>query len=182
LPEAEIIGKYCIGADGPVASVALFSQVPIDRLDTVLLDTESRTSAALIQFLLKEYWKISPSILPAYPGYEKDIAGSTGALVIGDRALTLLGKPAFQYDLAAAWQALTGLPFVFAAWVSNKKMSADFIERFDQSVGFGLQYLETLAAAIDFPAYDLKTYYTKNIQYVLDAPKRKALALFLSKL
>ena len=33
-----IISNYCIGCKGEVASVCLFSDVPIDEIDTILLD------------------------------------------------------------------------------------------------------------------------------------------------
>jgi chorismate dehydratase len=52
-----IIGDYCIGCDGPVASVCLFSEVPIEQIEIVLLDYQSRTSVNLAKILLKEYWK-----------------------------------------------------------------------------------------------------------------------------
>ena len=38
LAEWHIISNYCIGAEGEVASVCLFSEVPIDEIDKILLD------------------------------------------------------------------------------------------------------------------------------------------------
>ena len=52
LREHYIISDYCIGCDGEVASVCLFSQVPINEIETILLDYQSKTSVALLQLLL----------------------------------------------------------------------------------------------------------------------------------
>ncbi|MEP7319377.1 MAG: MqnA/MqnD/SBP family protein, partial [Panacibacter sp.] len=58
LKEWHIITDYCIGADGDVASVCLFSEVPMEKIEKVLLDYQSKTSVNLAKILLKAYWKI----------------------------------------------------------------------------------------------------------------------------
>lgn len=182
LKEAHIISDFCIGAYENVASVCLFSDVPIAEIKEIYLDYQSRTSAALLQILLKEYWKLSPQILKAEVGYESKIAGTRAGLVIGDRALLLHGKKNFEYDLATTWMALTGKPFVFAAWVANKKLPEDFIIAFNKATGEGLKHIDEIVAAENYVDYDLNIYYNKNIDYNLDVEKREALALFLKKL
>src|SRR5688500_8622220 len=47
----ELITDYCISCDGPVASVCLFSDVPLAEVETVLLDYQSRTSVELARIL-----------------------------------------------------------------------------------------------------------------------------------
>ncbi len=44
MEEAHINGNYCIGSNGNVASVCLFSETPVEKIETVLLDYQSRTS------------------------------------------------------------------------------------------------------------------------------------------
>ena len=126
LREHYIISDYCIGCDGEVASVCLFSQVPINEIETILLDYQSKTSVALLQLLLNEHWKIEPTLIESSADYEKDIKGTTAGLVIGDRAFKQRLISPYIYDLGLAWKEMTGLPFVFAAWVSNKEIDADF--------------------------------------------------------
>ena len=77
---------------------------------------------------------------------------------------------------------MTGLPFVFAAWVSNKKLPEGFIRAFNQANAFGLTHLETVIRQNPFPAFDLEKYYTENIKFLLDSDKYKAIDLFVSKL
>lgn len=181
LPAYRIISDYGIAANGPVASVALFSEVPLEQLETVLLDYQSRTSVLLAQYLLEHYWKKSPAFLPADPDFISRIGGTTGAVIIGDRALKQLQHAACVYDLAAAWKAHTGLPFVFAAWVSRVEVPAGFIQRFNEANAFGLLQLEQVISRHPFPAYDLHHYYTQNIRYRLDEQTLKGLEHFLSR-
>ena len=57
IPEYHIISDFCIGADGPVDSVFLFSEKPVEEIRSVSLDAQSRTSNGLARVLLKYHWK-----------------------------------------------------------------------------------------------------------------------------
>ena len=179
LKEYHIISEYCIGCDGEVASVCLFSEVPVEKITNVLLDHQSRTSVLLVQYLLKKFWKIDPVFEVADDNFLHEIKGTTAAVVIGDRALKQRKVSPFIYDLGLAWKQHTGLPFVFAAWVSNKPMSRQFIADFNKANEYGLQHLDEVVRQNPFPDYDLHHYYTENIQYVLDDSKRAGLQQFL---
>jgi len=176
-----IISDYCISSDGAVESVGIFSEVPIEEIDTVLLDYQSRTSVVLAQVLLKEYWKLSPIIKKARPDFEQDIKGKTAAVVIGDRALKLHGVSRYYYDLGLAWKEHTGLPFVFAAWISNKNVNDSFIKNFNKANEVGLSQLDKVIARQQAEFVNLEAYYTKFIQYRLTDEKRAGLELFLKK-
>lgn len=184
LPEYHIISDYCIGAEGPVASVCLFSDVPIEEITSVYLDYQSRTSVALVKFLLKNYWKISPVLLRAEPGYEDDIKDSVAGVVIGDRALQQRTKNNFVYDLAEAWIAHTGLPMVFAAWISNKPLPQEFVTQFNDATGEGTrgEGLEKVITTTPCDFFNLREYYTEHISYDLTAGKKKGLKKFLEVL
>ena len=182
LKEAHIVTDYCIGAEGEVASVALFSEVPVEQVSRVLLDYQSRTSVNLAKVLLKEYWKLNPVLEDAREDFRDFISGNTAGVVIGDRALEQRKTSAYSYDLAAAWKAHTGLPFVFAAWVANKALPDDFTDAFNRANGYGIKHIDEVVAENPYDVYDLKKYYTENISYQLNETKRKGLDLFLSKL
>ena len=179
IPQAQIIGNYGIAADGDVASVALFSHVPLAEITHIYLDYQSRSSVRLTQDLVSALWKIAPEFIAADTQYIASIQGPKAGVIIGDRALQQLPNFPYVYDLSAAWKAFTGLPFVFAAWVSNRSLPASFVEAFDEANAMGLQHLEEIVAAHPFPEYDLLHYYQKNIHYELDENKRKGLDLFL---
>lgn len=179
IPEARIISDYGIAADGDVVSVALFSQVPMEVIDEVILDYQSRTSVRLAQVLLSEFWEKDVRYIPASYDFISKIEGTTAGVIIGDRALEQLPNFKYSYDLSAAWKQYTGLDFVFAAWVSNKELPQTFIGQFNAANAEGLKHLEEVIAANPFSAYDLHTYYTRNICYLLDENKREGLRRFL---
>ena len=183
LKESHVITDYCIGADGEVASVGIFSEVPLEQVEKLLLDYQSRTSVNLARVLLKEYWKMNPVLEDAKEDFRSHISGTTAGVVIGDRALEQLKISPFFYDLGLAWKQHTGLPFVFAAWVANKTLPEDFQDAFNRANGYGISHIEEVVAAEKpYPVYDLADYYTRNISYRLDDAKRKGLDLFLQKL
>ncbi len=182
LKEYQIISDYCIACDGEVASVCLFSEVPINEITTILLDYQSRTSVALLRILLKDHWAINPILVDSSAGYETSITGSTAGLVIGDRALEQRNKSKYSYDLGLAWKELTGHPFVFAVWVSNKPMEKQFIEKFNMANALGISQLNDVVKESAFLTFDLKLYYTKYIQYYIDVSKRVGMAEFLAKM
>lgn len=181
LREHHIIGDYCIGAEGEVASVCLFSEVPMHEIKKVWLDYQSRSSVELLKLLMREYWGIHPEIVQAKDeSYRSMIKGTTAGLVIGDRAFEQRKISTFIYDLGLEWRSITGLPFVFAAWVSNKILPPEFIAFFDKANALGLDHIDEIVAANPFQLYDLKKYYTLHISYKLDERKRKGMEKFLS--
>ena len=181
LSSYEIIGNYCIGTEGEIASVCLFSEVPLPEIQKVYLDYQSRSSVALLKWLIREYWGIHPEIVQATgEEYRKEIKGTTAGLVIGDRALEQRKLSTYIYDLGSEWRAITGLPFVFAAWVSKTALPADFIKRFDEANALGLQHIDEIVKAQHYDIYDLKKYYTLHLSYHLDDSKRMGLEKFLS--
>jgi len=182
LPQYEIITNYCIGAVGAVKTVAIYSQVPLEEVNTIYLDYHSRTSIRLAQILCEHYWKISPTFLPAFNGYENEIGGNTAGVIIGDRAIRLAKNYGYEYDLAEAWYHFTGLPFVFAAWVARKKISPDFEASLNRAFEKGMANRGEVASFYQkhYPNFDVSAYLQKYISYDLDTAKRKALDLFLS--
>jgi chorismate dehydratase len=179
IPGARIVGEYGIAADGEVASVCIFSKQPLEEVTSVYLDYQSRSSVRLATLLLKEYWKKEVELLPAPVDYIDHIKGTTAGVIIGDRALEQRHNFTYIYDLAQTWKDWTGLPFVFAAWIANKDLPQDFIQRFNAANAEGLKHIEEVVAAHSFPHYDLQTYYRKNIHYHLDAQKLMGLEAFL---
>jgi len=186
LKNPQIVSPFCIGSNGKVKTVCLFSEVPVEEINTVYLDYQSRTSVLLVQVLMKEYWKKEITFLPALEGYEiNTIKNNIAAVIIGDRAIANLGKYRYEYDLSEIWKQHTGLPFVFAAWVSNKMIEQDFLDDFNAALQIGLSNRSQLLKEYeryDSDVFSVKEYWNTNIQYELDDDKKQALELFLKKL
>jgi chorismate dehydratase len=184
LPSHHIISDYCIGSTGAVKTVCIFSECPLWDLKEIYLDYHSRTSVELTKILLSEHWQISPDLLPASAGFEEKIAGKTGALVIGDRAIGLSERYPFTYDLGEAWLEYSGLPFVFAVWLSTRPLDDGFLQTFNAALKMGLEQIPQLMFLLPTPqpGFNLRKYFLENISYGLDSAKRKGLDLFLGKM
>lgn len=184
LPQAHLISDYCIGSTGAVQTVCIFSEKPLHEVKRLFLDFHSRTSVRLAQWLCREYWQLEPEYLPAAEGFEMQIRDDTAGLVIGDRAIGLAQRFPYVYDLGEAWTAWTGLPFVFAAWVSVRPLPPDLVRRFNEALELGLAHLPELTHILPTmpPGFDLEAYYRENISYELDEAKWTALNRFLTHL
>ncbi|NBC05884.1 MAG: ABC transporter substrate-binding protein [Bacteroidetes bacterium] len=187
IPEIDrprIVSDYCIGTVGAVKTVCLYSNCPIEEAKAIYLDHHSRTSVALTKLLLRDYWKTAPKLVPAQEGYIKQIGGRVAGLVIGDRTIGLEKQFRYTYDLGEVWMKHTGLPFVFAAWVSNRPIPGRFQEAFNEAMRQGVAQIPQLMYLLPSPdpAFDLEAYFTRYISYELDEAKRQAMELFLEKM
>ena len=123
-----LLPDLAVSCDGPVRSVALFSNCPAEELDgeTVLVSASSRTSIHLLELLCKEVWTVVPHFVEARTE-AADLDTLTdlpheAVLVIGDASLLLAAQNVYQYryDLGDEWKQWTGLPFVFAVWAARR--------------------------------------------------------------
>lgn len=183
LKDWRIVSDYCIGCNGPVASVCIFSEVPMERVKKVYLDYQSRTSVNLARILLKEHWKTEVTFVDASgEDYISRIGGTDAGVVIGDRALVHRSSFNYVYDLGEHWKVHTGLPFVFAAWIANRELPADFTDAFNEANRLGLEHIDEVVKENPFTPFDLDYYYRQCISYELDEAKKQGLRLFLDKL
>ena len=179
LPKWEIISDYCIGAEGPVNSVFIFSNCDIREIDTLQLDPESRSSNNLALVLLKNYWKADHRMIENAADYAAPTDPKTAFVQIGDRTFGKKEKYKYVYDLAEEWKRFTGLPFVFAAWVANKPIPAEFMAEFNQSLKYGLEHRKELLKELPQRAdFDLEDYLMHKLDFNLTEDKKKALHLF----
>lgn len=174
VPNANIIGSYCIGTVGAVNSVFIFANVPIDQIKTLRLDPQSRTSNNLAKVLLKFHFKKEVEFVTE-PNVNAD-----AMVLIGDRTFGKKEDFAYAYDMGEEWMKFTNLPFVFAAWVANKIIPTEFVKEFDEALAFGLAHREELLKTLaPVPNFDLEDYLLHKLDFELTADKRKALDLFL---
>ncbi len=175
VPQANIVADYCIGSIGAVNSVFIFSNVPVEEIRTVRLDSQSRTSNNLAKVLLKFHWKQEVV-------FTTDADAETEAIVlIGDRTFGKKDQYTYAYDMGAEWMNFTGLPFVYAAWVANTDISPEFIAEFNAALSLGLAHRAELLKDLPQHAdFDLEDYLMNKLDFELSVQKREALQLFLS--
>ncbi len=187
LKNPEIISDYCIGARGPVRSVILCSNVALHKIDSIMLDYQSRTSVNLARILAARYWKIKPSWIPATPGFEDNLLGENEAcIIIGDRSFGKREKCHYVWDLSEEWWNYTALPFVFASWTANKKIDKEFLKDFNEALRYGVSHIREAADKTPenqvLNREELFQYLSNHISYPLDDEKKEGLNRFLKEL
>ena len=185
-PDYRLVPGVAIGSRGPVASVALFSRVPIDQVRRIALDTSSRTSVALVKVLCHYRFHIAPEFVPHGPDAAAMTRTADAALLIGDPALELDPAPLglHKIDLGAEWTAMTGLPFVYAAWTGRPDaVTAEDVRLLQAAQAEGVQSTEAIAAEYGrgHPAVTARAaaYLRDNVKYGLGRDEITGLQTFL---
>lgn len=223
IPDLQIITPFCIGASGPVRTVVLASDYPVEELDTIWLDSHSRTSVRLARILAAEKWGVAPQWRPltdysfgtgaaagthgtnpaaeatgkggaaetgteaeSGPGGETEsgtgvesATGKSGYILIGDKVFDHEARFRYLYDLADEWRAMTGLPFAFAAWVARGEVPQEQVSQLEEALRYGTAHIPEAVAWSGYAARSYACdYLTRNIDFVLDAPKRRAMELY----
>jgi chorismate dehydratase len=184
LKDYNVVSEFCIGAESSVDSVCLYSNVPIEKIKTISLDNQSRTSVELLKLLLREYWNVNPILINALSNENFEIHDDRAALVIGDRSFILNGQYNYVYDLAEIWNLMTGLPFVFACWITTKKLSDNFLIDFNNALKYGVN---NISKSLELKSYknnyvNHEDYLRTKISYNLNLRKKKAMQLFLKRI
>jgi len=182
LDEYRIISNYCIGALREVRTVVLASEVPLEQIDTILMDYQSRTSVLLAKVLAKFFWKKEFAWKNTCNDYQHvSIKGNTAGVVIGDRVFNIEKRFKFKYDLSEEWYKFTTLPFVFAVWAATKNVSEQFEKDFNAACSFGISNISEVIK-MEQSAYrnvDISDYFTHNISFDFDTNKKAGMNKFL---
>ncbi len=185
IPGHRIVSPYCIGAKEKVRTVLLLSRVPLREIRSVHLDYDSRTSVRLVRILAKHYWQINPQWYNLQTDLSVRQEQHPSLVAIGDKTFRMRDQYPYVYDLAEEWYRFTGLPFVFAVWVTRKQLPETSIRALNKDLEFGLKHK---AEALDYfrarlpECGDCLAYLENDISYELDQAKREGMALFLSYL
>ena len=185
LPERHIISDFCIGANGKVKTVMLLSHSPFSEISTIYLDYRSLTSVNLTRILAKNYWKREFKWVDTHENFDfMKITKDESVILIGDQCFEHAAHFKYGIDLSVEWNNFTGLPFVFACWTANKKVSKEFINEFNNALKFGVENIPIVVKEMGqtgiMKGQELEQYLTQNINFILDEDKKKALELFLS--
>jgi len=180
-----IVPGVSIASDGEVATVAVFTRKPIEQVETLALDLSSRTSVALTRVLCAKRWGIAPRFTPSEPDLEAMLRKADAALVIGDPAFDIdpVKQNVTKIDLGAEWKALTGLPFVYAAWVGRPGAASPAQCRALQEARTrGVENLPDIARQVSGGDAGLEqralSYLRDNLRFDLDAAEQAGLRKF----
>ena len=184
LKEYHIISNFCIGANSNVRTVLLLSNCQFEEIETIYLDYRSRSSVMLSKVLAKHFWNREFRWMNTSKGFDfRNIGRKEAVVLIGDQCFEYEKSFRQKIDLASEWKEFSGLPFVFACWVSNKVLDDDFISEFNKALSLGVCNIEKVAGKFGntgtITGDVLQKYLTENIDYEFDDEKKKGLKLFL---
>lgn len=183
----EVVPGPAIACRGTVASVALFSRVPVTSIRTIALDTSSRASAGLLRILCARHFGIAPAFVDRPPDLSRMLVDADAALLIGDPALDAPWKAvgAEKIDLGEAWLAMTGLPFVFAVWAARAgRLTTTVVTGLQDAAVRGRAAIDEIArlhaAGDPVREHGARQYLREHIRYDLDADARRGLERYLA--
>jgi chorismate dehydratase len=188
----ELIENHSISSIGPVGSILLFSNKPVEKLGrlTVLTSSQSETSVALIRIVLNKFYELDCSFQTSNEKLKDAIGSSAAYLLIGDEALIEAMKwhGLYIYDIGELWYKHTGLPFTFALWIANKDCRTEkselyrkFIDDLNRAKTSALNSMDIIAASCplkDIISEEALISYWKKMSYDFTDEHRKGLELF----
>ncbi len=184
LPDLVVVPGVCIGARRAVRSVVLATRhADLRAIRSVALDESSRTSAALVQVIFREFYGRALVTAQRAPDLNAMLDAHDAALLIGDPAMMFPRSGLYVHDLATLWREHTGLGFVFAMWMAraDSAQTASKID-FARARAEGLRRIAEIVARyepeLNLPAAELFSYLRDNLCFELNEEMRAGLALF----
>lgn len=186
IPELMVVPGVCVGSRRRVRSVVLVMREELGSLRTVrkvALDISSRTSAALVKIIFREFLGCEPAWTERAPDVASMLLENDAALIIGDPGMALSIGHVVVYDLAELWREHTGLGFVFAMWMASaskleKVRRIDFAGARDEALEHVEEIASAYSLAVGLPTDEIKSYLLQNISYELDEELCAGLNLF----
>jgi chorismate dehydratase len=186
LTEVAIVPDVCVGARRAVRSVVLATRCDDLRdVRRVALDESSRTSAALVRIIFREFVGHDIETASRQPDVRAMLAEADAALVIGDPAMTFPREDLRVHDLATLWREHTGLGFVFAMWMAHESAAdavraADFAGARDEGLAHLEEIVEDYERQLSLPRAELRDYLTRNVCFELNEEMRAGLELYFA--
>ena len=184
LDDVSIVEDVCVGSKEEVRSVVLVSKIDeLGNIKSVALDQSSRTSAALVQIIFREFLGKEPEWSNHAPNIDEMLATNDAALIIGDPAMAFRKDEFAIWDLASVWRQNTGLGFVFAMWLIANESSdvvnqIDFRSARDEGVEHIPDIVTEFANKIPLGREELHHYLSENISYKVEESMRQGLQLY----
>lgn len=185
LQDYTIVSDYCLSTNGEVQTVLLVSNDPLEDIKRIYLDFRSRSSVALCKIFAAKLWHREFEWVNTSEAFDiTKMKYGEAAVMIGDRCFEYARHFRYRIDFGLEWKRFTGLPFVFACWVSTIPLDENFVTLFTKALREGIKRRDeavTLLREGSFASPEEVIHYLNyNIDFNLDDEKRKAINLFLS--
>lgn len=181
--EGTLVPDVCVGALDTVRSVVLATRFDdLKDVRTVALDESSRTSAALVKIIFREFLGVEPRWVSSTPNLKQMLKGNDAALLIGDPAMTFQQQGSHIFDLAHLWRRYTGLGFVFAVWMvgatTTDPNTIDFGAACEEGLAKREEIIDFYQPLLGLAREELHTYLYENICFCINSELRAGLDLY----
>ena len=169
----QVFPGISIASLSEVRSILLVRPWGRETIETVALDSSSRTSVVLTKILLKEVMGICPKFVMHPPDLGAMLKKCDAALLIGDAALAVNLDAYHTEDLARIWTEWQKKPFVFAFWAGRADLpeSEGLAEQFRKAKEWGLNRRSEIAGVfsekLGLKKEFLENYLFQNIDFDL---------------
>jgi chorismate dehydratase len=165
----------------------MLAQSPLHKLRELYLDPHSRTSNGLARVLFRRHWLQPVLVHEDIENHGQYIKGPAAGIAIGDKAHTWRQQYRYVWDLAEAWQAWSGLPFVFAVWAYDASIVSDdtlarLMNAFEWAQYNRAEVADRWAPEFEMSAEQARNYLTQALDFEFDTAKQIALKLYLKEL
>jgi len=178
----QVVTDYCIGCVGEVGTVCIYSHSPIESLNTIYLDSDSRTSQLLTKVLVEHHWKLDIDFVEVDPRkiIPDNLKKDEGMLMIGDKAFGAYIDYEHVYDLGHEWDVMNNLPFAFALWIARPGIDPITVKELNETLALGVDNIDLVLQANEKLSneIDLESYFEKYIDFHFDESKQNAAKLF----
>ena len=145
--------EFCIGGDGEIMSVKIFSRLPAESLGggSIYITSQTGTSSRAFRYLLEKKYGYDIFKLP-----QSRMETADAVLLIGNAALSFDSSAyPYVYDLGEMWRAETGLEMIYAVAVIRRDI-----------------YAETAGAVADYFEKSLALFESRRAEFVKLAGER----------
>jgi chorismate dehydratase len=180
IPGLVMLPNLAIASKRQVRSLLLVAKKPVREVQSIALDSSSRSTQALVRILCADHWQIAPQFFEAAPHLDAMLGHADAALLIGDPALRLAilfdaqGRRDAQgallcaapaagldgsdtlhvYDIVEEWRGNSGLPAVLAVWAARGGVITDeVLQDFAASRDFAMAHIPEI---VEVAARELK--------------------------
>jgi chorismate dehydratase len=181
LDDLRVVPAGGIGSDGKTLTVRIFSRCPIADIRVLACDPDSHTSVALARILLGEKTGRTPALIELHDAPDN---AYDAMLLIGDKVVcdAPVGY-SHDLDLGEAWKEMTGLPFVFAVWMTRLTGDVSNLDRtLDAARQRGLSDIDTIVAdharPRGWPEALARKYLTQHLTYSIGPRELDAIRKF----
>jgi len=184
LPDVVVVPDVCVGSLRRVRSVVLAVKTPrLEDVRRIALDESSRTSAALLKIIFREFLGFDPEWSSSVPDVAQMLSGNDAALIIGDPGMTFARGNLRLFDMAELWREHTGLGFVFALWMAAERAAQrvrkiDFAAARDEGLARAEEIVAYYQPLLNLTREELRSYLAENISFSISEEMRAGMDLY----